>query len=296
MVPLVMFMMVMGLGGVVAQGENPYQMQKLNFCDNVEIEATQKGVRVELLLQPFGLVCVMADVMAGGALGKYLEEGLVSWTLDTEEKIEGMGLLDAGPTEFGEVPAYFASLAEQYRLIHPRNEGDIEFGSAFVSTVMGLSIETPGDVASRTLANRLASVPPHASQFEVLAAVMGLDMWNDASDVESALIQRFRFPEGGEDVTTTESAMIKQHTVPQRQHTSPPAGNTRATRVSEMKRPEMSEGHNAISAQGDYENPGGSFIFPDRAINSLVGDGDRWKSGGIMPQVRGQLENFIPLM
>eukprot|EP00923_Selenidium_pygospionis_P029315 GHVN01052251.1.p1 GENE.GHVN01052251.1~~GHVN01052251.1.p1 ORF type:complete len:120 (+),score=15.90 GHVN01052251.1:44-403(+) len=67
--------------------------ERLTFCDNVEVEATQKGVRVELLLQPFGLICVMADVLSGGVLGTYLEDGLLSWKLKSAETLEGMGVL-----------------------------------------------------------------------------------------------------------------------------------------------------------------------------------------------------------
>eukprot|EP00923_Selenidium_pygospionis_P040116 GHVN01069455.1.p2 GENE.GHVN01069455.1~~GHVN01069455.1.p2 ORF type:complete len:241 (+),score=35.29 GHVN01069455.1:92-814(+) len=239
----------------------------------------------------------MADVLSGGVLGTYLEDGLLSWKLKSAETLEGMGVLDADIESFSEVPAYFAALAERFAPDGSRVE-ELEFGSAFVATVMGLGIDTPSEIVSRTLASRLDDIPQSASQFDVLGRVMGLDVWNSVAEVENVLVQRFANPQGAHQVGGESSEM--EHSDPRGSNTRGPRGTKSAESVpSDYRSAEMVHGFNMISSSGEYHNPGGAFIFPDRAITSLVGEGERRRHAaqrGDAPVqgLRGQLENLMP--
>eukprot|EP01068_Selenidium_serpulae_P010551 Selendium_serpulae@DN5492_c0_g1_i1.p1 len=258
----------------------------LQFCDNVEIEATQDGLKVELLLQPFGLVCVMADMLSGGRLGQYMEDGLVTWKLNTEEYLSGMS--DGEPSiSFTDVSQYFANLA------HNTLPGS-HFGTAFTATVMGLEIDTPTDIVSGELAARLGQLPLDASQFDVLGAVMGMASFDTPLDLEDTLISRFQHPEAA-------SVEVAKNLLMQAQHTAAKVRGGVRSPESVREPGLVVNALNMMSPTGQYNNPAGPFIFPDRAMTSMVGEGERRRNAHARPQqagsggvIRDQLGNLMP--
>lgn len=217
-------------------GQNVDTGSATGMCDDVSVELVPEGTILNILMKPFGLVCIVADLLGEAHLGPYLENGILNLHID-----DGHGLLNGLKNPYERQQVDLDSLRETLK---PDSSSTLSaFATAYLHSLLMTTYSSDTATIEAEVQQRLSSLPQRANEAQVMSALLKSDkvlLHTQIADAVNARLKTF------------------------------PVIYTQTLADSNLKSPEdvveyvLPADFNMRDSHGKYQRPKSMYIFPDK--------------------------------